>query len=188
MQSAVKTDAGATDARTNTVRAAQHPTTTVVTRMSFAAPPEQVWSGLMFYEEIDSPPPLHLRLLLPIPVRTEGPKSTVGDETTCVYESGHLLKRVTSIDAGRYYGFEVVEQNLAVGGTMLSGGSYTLRELPGRGTEVAIMTRYASPKRPGWLWKPIEATVCHMFHRHLLASMRRKIESASAGSQSMEEH
>jgi hypothetical protein len=178
MQSAVKTDAGATDARTPARLSAQGPDTTVVTRMSFAAPPEQVWRGLMFYEEIDSPPPLHLRLLLPIPIRTEGPKAAVGDETTCVYENGHLLKRVTKIDAGRYYGFEVVEQNLTVGGTALSGGCYTLRELPGHGTEVAITTHYTSPKRPGWLWKPIEATVCHMFHRHLLSSMRRKVESA----------
>ena len=146
--------------------------------MNFAASPEKVWDGLMFYEEIDAPPPLHLRLLLPVPIRTEGRKSVVGDETTCVYEGGHLLKRITQIDSCRYYGFEVVEQNLAVGGTILSGGCYTLRELPGRGTEVAITTRYTSPRRPGWLWKPIEATVCHMFHRHLLSSMRRKIGSA----------
>lgn len=173
MESAVKTEARPTPAR-----ATAHPTTTVVTRMNFAAPPERVWNGLMFYEEIDSPPPLLLRLLLPVPIRTEGPKAAVGDETTCVYESGHLLKRVTRIDAGRYYGFEVVEQNLTVGGTVLSGGCYTLRELPGRGTEVAITTSYASPRRPAWLWNPIESAVCHMFHRHLLASMRRKVESS----------
>ena len=151
--------------------------TSVVTRMHFDAPPAQVWEGLMFYEEIDSPPPLYLRLFLPVPVRTEGRKSAVGDETTCVYRDGHLLKRVTRVDAGRYYGFDVVEQNLAVGGTILAGGCYMLTELPGRGTEVAITTRYLSPKRPGWLWKPIEATVCHMFHRHLLSAMRRRIES-----------
>jgi hypothetical protein len=173
MQPAVKTDA-----RPTAARAATRPANTVVTRMNIAASPEQVWNGLMFYEEIDAPPPLLLRLLLPVPIRTEGPKAAVGDETTCVYEKGHLLKRVTRIDAGRYYGFEVVEQNLAVGGTVLSGGCYTLRELSGRGTELAITTNYTSPKQPSWLWKPIEATVCHMFHRHLLASMRRRIELA----------
>ena len=183
MQSTFEPDAAETcvptaDTTTNarSTFAKVRPSTSVVTRMNFAASPEQVWSGLMFYEEIDAPPPLHLRLLLPVPIRTEGAKSAVGDETTCVYEGGHLLKRVTQIDSYRYYGFEVVEQNLAVGGTILSGGCYTLRELPGRRTEVAITTRYVSPKRPGWLWKPIEATVCHMFHRHLLSAMRRKVE------------
>ena len=59
----------------------------------------------------------------------------------------------------------------------LSGGGYTLRELPGGHTEVAVTTRYWAGRRPGWLWKPIEATVCHMFHRYLLAAMRRKVES-----------
>jgi hypothetical protein len=177
---AARTRASAPDnaARSRITPENMRQSTSVVTRMKFAAPPEQVWDGLMFYEEIDSPPPLYLRLFLPVPIRTEGPKSAVGDETTCVYRDGHLLKRVTRIDAGRHYGFDVVEQNLAVGGTILSGGCYALTELPGCGTEVAITTRYVSPRRPGWLWKPIEATVCHMFHRHLLSAMRRKIESA----------
>lgn len=153
-------------------------TTTVVTRMNFAAAPAQVWDVLMFYEEIEVPPPLLLRLLLPLPVRTEGSKRVVGDVAMCVYEGGHLRKRVTHIDPGRYYGFEVVEQQLAVGhGLELTGGCYTLRELSPHGTEVAVTTRYVSRKRPGWLWKPIEAAVCHMFHRHLLHSMRHKIES-----------
>ena len=59
---------------------------------------------------------------------------------------------------------------------MLSGGGYTLRELPDGRTEVAVMTRYVGGRRPGWFWKPVEAAVCHLFHRHLLAAMRRKVE------------
>ena len=151
-------------------------TTAVVTRMEFAAPPAEVWKRLMFYEQIEEPLPLHLRMLVPTPIGIEGAKSAVGDEAMCLYHGGHLLKRVTHIDPHRHYGFDVVEQKLAFGGGLkLSGGGYTLRELPGRGTEVAITTRYVSPKRPGWLWRPIEATVCHMFHRHLLRAMRRRI-------------
>jgi hypothetical protein len=167
--------------RAKALRAAStvpRPSTSVVTRMNIAAPPDEVWRGLMFYEQIEEPPPLHLRLLLPMPIRTHGSKSAIGDEAMCLYEGGHLLKRVTQIDPCRQYGFEVVEQNLAVGGGLiLSGGCYTLRELPGGRTEVAVTTRYVSPKRPGWMWKPIEATVCHLFHRHLLGAMRRKIEA-----------
>ena len=146
--------------------------------MRFAASPEQVWDALMFYEEIEEPPPLHLRLLLPLPIRTHGSKLAVGDEAMCLYEGGHLLKRVTHIDPCRHYGFEVVEQHLVVGGgLLLSGGDYRLRELSPRATEVAVTTRYLSRKRPAWLWKPIEATVCHMFHRHLLSAVRRGVES-----------
>jgi hypothetical protein len=157
--------------------AAQRPTS-VVTRMKFAAAREEVWRGLMFYEQIEEPPPLHLRLLLPLPIRTDGAKSEVGDEAMCLYERGHLVKRVTYVDRGRHYDFEVVEQNLAVGGGLkLSGGCYTLRELPGGRTEVAVTTRYLGRRRLGWLWKPIEAAVCHLFHHHLLSAMRRKVEA-----------
>ena len=64
----------------------------VVTKMVFAAPPAQVWDGLVFYEELGGRPPWHLRLLLPVPIRTEGKVSAVGDEATCLYEGGHLLQ------------------------------------------------------------------------------------------------
>ena len=117
------------------------PPTTVVTRMNFAASPEEVWNGLTFYEEIGKRPPLLLRLFLPVPIRTKGRKSEFGDEVTCQYVSGHLLKRVTQIIRGRSYAFEVIEQNLMLGGGIkLSGGSYTLRALSDGGTEVALET------------------------------------------------
>jgi len=154
--------------------------TSIVTRMKFAASPEQAWDRLLFYEQIAERPPLHLRLLLPLPIRTEGRKSRVGDDTRCVYAGGHLLKRVTRIDRGRRYEFEVVEQHLTIGGGMrLVGGSYTLRDLPDGHAEVALETRYLSPKHPRWLWEPIEAAVCHAFHRHILGTMRRNAVSCN---------
>jgi hypothetical protein len=166
---------GAAGAAVATRRASR----SIVTRLRFAAAPDQVWGALLYYEQIEERPPLHLRLLLPLPIRTEGSKAKVGDEARCSYEGGHLLKRVTHVDRGRHYGFEVVEQNLALGGGLaLTGGCYTLRELPEGRTEVAVTTRYVSNRRPGWLFRPIEAAVCHLFHRHLLAAMRRKVESS----------
>jgi hypothetical protein len=150
----------------------------IVTRMSFAASPAQVWQGLKFYEEIDEPPPLHLRLLLPVPIRSDGRISEVGGEAECLYEGGHLLKRITRIQRGQLYEFEVAEQQLSVGGGMrLSGGRYALRELDDGRTEVTLQTRYVSSKWPRWFWKPLERLVCHWFHRYLLGSMRRTIES-----------
>jgi hypothetical protein len=150
----------------------------IMTRMAFAAPLDRVWNGLMFYEQIDEPPPLHLRLLLPVPIRTEKTDSTVGARVRCSYEGGHLVKRITEIDPKRHYGFDVVEQTLSIGcGLKLSSGGYTLRALPNGHTEVAVTTRYAGGRRPGWFWNPVEAAVCHLFHRHLLAAMRRKVES-----------
>jgi hypothetical protein len=152
--------------------------TSVITRTSIAASPPQVWRSLMFYEQIEESPPLHLRLLLPLPIGAEGSKLAVGDQATCLYKGGHLLKHVTQIDPCRHYEFTVVEQTLVIGrGVLLCGGCYTLSELPGRRTELAVTTRYVSSKGPRWLRKPIEATVCHLFHRHLLSAIQSKAES-----------
>ena len=151
--------------------------TTIVTQAIFDASRAHTWESLIFYEEVKDRPPLHLRLLLPVPIRTEGDKKRVGGEAMCVYEGGHLLKRTTLIEEGELYEFEIAEQALAVGGSMrLSGGRYTLREVASGRTEVSVETRYTSTKWPRWFWQPLERFVCHMFHRFLLRSMRRKAE------------
>lgn len=150
----------------------------ITTHMTFAASSDKVWDGLMFYEEIDNRPPPYLRLLLPIPIRTEGKVSEVGAEVMCLYEGGHLLKRITRIEPGRLYEFNVAEQSISVGGSMrLCGGGYTLREISDGTTEVTVETRYTSNKWPRWFWRPLESMVCHWFHHYLLRSMRHKITS-----------
>lgn len=163
--------------------------TSIVTGMRFCASPEDVWNGLMFYEQIPRRPPLHLRLLLPAPVCAGGRRSAVGDETRCIYDRGYLLKRVTRIEPLRHYGFDVVEQNLAIGkGVRLTGGSYRLLGLPGSLTRIELETRFVSSVRPPWLWRRIEAAVCHAFHRHILRAMRREVESRGSSAHLAREH
>lgn len=160
-------------AGTDSARPRNKPTS-VATALTFPASPEKIWNRVMFYEQIPYLPPLYLRLLLPAPHRAEGRCSEVGDEIRCVYEKGYLVKRLIRIDRCRYCHFDVVEQELAFGGGIrLTGGSYTLRPLPDGSTRVKLETRYVSPRRPAWFWKPIEASVCHAFHRHILGAMRR---------------
>jgi hypothetical protein len=154
----------------------------VVTAMTFDAPPETVWNGLMFYEEIENPAPLHLRLFLPSPLRTEGRKSAVGDETRCIYRDGHLRKRVTEIASRRHWSFEIVEQTVEIGGAIrLSSGSYTLSELADHSTHVEIETRYVGGRNPRWLWRRFEIAVCHAFHRYLLNAIRGPMEREASG-------
>lgn len=151
----------------------------ISTAMTIAAAPEAIWDRLIFYEQLEGRPPLHLRLLLPVPIETIGRKSQVGDEARCVYEGGHLIKRVTRLDPPRSYEFDVVEQELALGGGMrLVGGDYRIRPLADGRCELRITTRYHGARRPRWMWRPIERTVCHSFHRHLLRAMRRAIEAS----------
>jgi len=148
----------------------------VVTGMRLAAPVDRVWQGLMLYEQIPGRPSLLLRLLLPAPLGASGRRSAVGDEVRCAYAGGSLLKRATRVEPNRRYWFEIVEQQVSIGGGIrLLGGGYTLRETPG-GTWIELETRYQSPRRPGWLWRPIESAVCRAFHRHILGGMRGAVE------------
>ncbi len=148
------------------------------TTVRVPATADEVWEGLRYYEQVARRPPLHLRLLLPVPVGTEGSKSEPGDEALCRYDRGSLRKRITRSERKRCLGFDVVEQDLPLrGGVRLAGGAYSLRELPGGRTEVGLETRYRSLHRPRWLWRPIENAVCHLFHRYLVEAIRRDIEA-----------
>jgi hypothetical protein len=130
----------------------------------------------MFYEEVAESAPFFLRSLLPTPIGSEGPKSEIGGEVKCRYRTGHLLKRVTRINHGYSYSFDVVEQNLALrGGIRVLGGDYVLHRLSHDRTRVALSTRYESPNKPRWLFRRVEGAVCHSFHRHILNAMRNNL-------------
>ena len=149
----------------------------VTTCQDFSASADTVWEALMFYEEIAGDRPFILRCLLPIPVGTQGCKSQVGADVRCRYVGGDLLKRVTRVIRGHNYAFEVVEQNLALCGIRLLGGDYTLGILSKDRTRVGLATHYATPNCPRWLFRRLEAAVCHSFHHYILSAMRANISS-----------
>jgi hypothetical protein len=150
----------------------------VSTDVVFAAPPEDVWRAIVFYEEIEHDPPLMLRLTLPRALRSEGRKDAVGSLVRCRYAKGHLVKRMTEVDHGRLLAFDVVEQDLRVAaGVGLLGGGYVLEPLAGRRTRVTLTTRYVSrPLHPERLWVALEERLVHAFHRHVLEGMKRKLQ------------
>jgi hypothetical protein len=156
---------------------AQERSNSVTTCQDFFAPADAVWEALMFYEEITEGRPFLLRRFLPTPIGTEGSKSAVGAEVKCRYVGGHLVKRVTRIVRGHNYAFEIVEQNLALGGIRLLGGEYTLRIVSDNCTRVVLATHYASPNRPRWVFGRVESAICHAFHRYILSAMRSNISS-----------
>ena len=160
--------------RIESSRAGEH-SASVTTCEDFFAARDAVWEALMFYEEVPKTRRFLLRRFLPVPIGTEGCKSEVGGEVRCRYVDGHLVKRVTHIIRGHNYAFEIVEQNLALGGIRLLGGDYTFCTLSQDRTRVALATRYASPNHPRWLFGRLEATVCHSFHHYILNAMRSKL-------------
>lgn len=144
----------------------------VTTRASFEASPEAMWQALMFYEEVPHRPPWLLRALLPTPMRTRGGGKHAGDIIECTYSRGRLLKRITVVERPHLLRFEVIEQQLGVERCFVTiEGSYAIRAT-GRGSEVALTTRYRGHLRPRTLWRPFERLLAHQLHSHILAGMR----------------
>lgn len=143
----------------------------VTTTAVFDAPPDAVWETMLFYEEVPHRPPLLLRLFLPSPVKTQANGKHVGTVVECIYSTGGLSKRITVLERPRLLCFEVLEQRLGAERCMTTvEGSYEFRT-HGRGTEVALTTRYHGHLRPRRLWRHVERMLAHDLHRHILAGM-----------------
>jgi hypothetical protein len=144
----------------------------VETALHLDATPEEVWQGILFYEEVPRRPLWFLRVFLPRPIRTDGEKMRVGAIVRCTYDGGHLLKRITAVEPTRLVRFDVLEQRLGVENCVsMSRGSYEIRAT-GAGSEVVLTTHYCSHLRPRRLWRPLERSLAHRMHRHILEGMR----------------
>jgi hypothetical protein len=155
----------------------------VSTRVHFASRPEAIWNEIIFYEEVPGHAPLPLRWFMPAPVRTVGAKSTIGAKVRCIYQSGHLVKRITVLDSPCLLRFQVVEQHLGIEGCAIAkGGSYEIYH-SGDETDIVLTTRYHAFLHPRWLWRPFERLIAHQLHRHVLNGMRaamKQRDSAAA--------
>lgn len=152
----------------------------VQTIVHFAAPPEQVWSGMLFYEEVPRRPMPLLRMFLPAPISTSGEKTRVGSTIQCIYDGGTLEKRITAVDPARSVEFDVRVQNLGIEDCItMTGGSYDIRP-DGDGSEVVLTTRYHGHLRPRALWRPLERYLAHRLHRHILDGMAAVVQGSGA--------
>jgi hypothetical protein len=152
----------------------------VETAVHFDATPEEVWQGILFYEEVPRRPLWLLRIFLPRPIRTDGEKTRVGAIVRCTYDGGYLLKRITAVEPARLVRFDVLEQRLGIEDCVsMSQGSYEIRAT-GDGSEVVLTTHYRSRLRPRRLWRPLERCLAHQLHRHILDGMRATLAICAA--------
>jgi hypothetical protein len=144
----------------------------VVTRAYIAAPPDEVWRRIMFFEEVPQRPSLLLRLLLPVPLRTSKSGLATGVTVQCSYsDGGRIMKRITAVEPPSVVRFDVVEQDLGIEPCLTTvAGTYRIRGT-GKGSEVALTTAYRGHLRPRWLWRAPERWLAHELHRHILRGM-----------------
>ena len=150
----------------------------VRTTAIFDATPRAAWDGIVFYEQVDYPPPLLLRLALPKPIRAEGRNDYVGAEQKCIYDRGYILKQITRRDPPRVLAFDVTSQHVHFEHDVeLLDGAFLLDPMPDHRTRVTLVTRYQRLLRPDWLWRPMERAVVRSLHGHVLRGMRSKAEA-----------
>jgi len=152
----------------------------VTTEIRLDASPASVWKALRFYEEIPNRPGPFLSALLPLPLRSEGEKTRVGASIRCIYQGGHLLKRITVSEPPHLLRFDVLEQHLGIENSVSMGeGCYEIRPREG-GSDVLLTTQYVGHLRPRFLFRPVERMLAHHVHRHILEGMRTLLRAATA--------
>ncbi len=134
-----------------------------------AAAPDELWDNLMFYENVPAEKPLLLRLGLPAPIRAEGPITSVGDVTRCLYNKGSITKQVTAIAPGKALAFDVTHQDVHFEHDVrLISGSFEFDPIaPGR-TRITLVTTYQPLVSPRFWWRPLETIALHTLHDHVI--------------------
>lgn len=164
--------AGAIEGRPRTPQSKE----TVTTAVTMPADSGRAFDAIMFYEEVTHRPPLILRIGLAHPLFTTGSSQHVGDVKTCVYNKGHITKRITEVAAGKRLAFEVIDQQIGYERDVrLTSGSFEFETLPNGFTRVTLNTEYEPLLRPRWCWRPFEQYAMHTLHKHVLEGMRRRV-------------
>jgi hypothetical protein len=151
------------------------------TGLTIDATPEEAWNAIMFYEDVEHAPPWLLHLALPQPIRSEGSKQKEGEVVTCFYNCGEIKKRISKVDAPRQLAFDVVTvQMRSENYAELKDGSFEIEPVGDTQSRITLTTRFERKLHPTFFWEPIEHTVVHTLHGHVLEGMRRKAEGPKA--------
>lgn len=151
--------------------------TTRVLPMSVA----EAWGRLAFYEDLPGDKPFLLRIAGPQPVRTIITRDEHGETRKCVYERGHITKRVTQKRPPTRLAFDVIDQQVGEERSVrIRNGRFEFESLSPEQTRVTLTTRYEPKLRPRICWRPLERWVTHSVHNHVLSGMAAGRASAFA--------
>ena len=117
---------------------------TVCTSGRLSCEARRAWEKVCFYEHIATQPTFLLRTVLPVPQRTSGAYSKVGDVSRCMYsDGGYLTKRIAHIVDGERIDFNIIEQSIRYADSILLRGGTIHIESHGDDTcSVRMLTRY----------------------------------------------
>jgi hypothetical protein len=161
---------------------------TISTDAVIEAPIQASWNAIMFYEEVKHEPPWILKVGLARPLYTVGRSSAAGDVKMCVYNKGHITKRVRQAKSPTLLEFDVIDQKIGYERDVrLVGGSFAFEALGADRTRATLTTEYEPLLRPRWVWLPFERIAVHTLHNHVLEGMKLEAADAMAANPGSEE-
>lgn len=145
-----------------------------------AYPAQLCWDSLMFYEDVQHKAPWLIRTGLATPVSTSGAITGVGDQRTCNYTYGRLVKQVTRYDAAQQLDFDVVEQfRVYEHDAQLLSGSFQFVAVDEDTTRIILTTTYRPRLGPRFAWRSFERYAVHGLHAHVIEGIRLEAERRS---------
>lgn len=156
---------------------------TIITTRIVDGTPEELWESIQFYEEVEGHRPRLLVLALPKPLYTRGSIDEPGDEKQCVYDKGHITKRVTEVKPGEVLAFDVIEQiDFENRSVRLISGRFLFEPVDECRTRITLETTYEPKLQARPIWRPYEIAVTRELHEHVIFGMEqtatRRRESA----------
>lgn len=139
----------------------------VVTQIEVPGKSQDVFEKLHFYEGSELTPPRILKIALPNPLRVEGNMFEEGAIVKCLYEEGHLVKKMTSVEENKLVAFDVIKQvNIEDRSVRLISGKISLEE-SGDKVIVTMTTRYVPKLGARLLWRQSERLIVKALHEHI---------------------
>ena len=158
-----------------------HPISSVSTTRVINASAEDTWESLVFYEDVDIPPPLLARLGLPRPIQTQGSMQSIGDVMHCTYQTGRISKLITDVQDQRVLHFQVVHQSIGIEQhvTLLSGSFELIPNGPDS-TMLVLTTTYEPHLQPRQVWTHVETATIRDVHDHVCRGISANLSATRA--------
>jgi hypothetical protein len=137
----------------------------------------RAWEKVCFYEHIAIRPSWLLRVALPVPKRTTGTYSNVGDVSRCMYsDGGYLAKKITNIVHGRRIDFDIIEQSIRYANRIvLKGGTIELEPHDDGSSSVRMLTRYELHRAARWIPRVFINYVVKAMHQIVIRDMQTQL-------------
>ncbi len=138
---------------------------------------QRAWEKVCFYEHIARRPSWLLRTVLPVPVRTTGTYSKVGDVSRCLYsDGGYLAKKITHIVGGQRIDFDIIEQSIRYAKRIvLKGGTIQIQAHDDDTSSVLMVTRYEVQRAARWIPRFFINHVVKAMHAIVIRDMQSQL-------------